>query len=253
MFGGVAWWLRRGSPRTRAEFKERFNQKYFPLSVKNMKRTEFQNIRQATDETVMQYMGRYLRLMDYAGGIADTDADQAYHFMNGLVSEFGHMVMTTAPGTLHEAYERSMASETFLSMCTGTVVAAPPPSQSHVRPGDDKMRKRPRQWRSRDRAQSVGSVASPPITTRTATIPSALVRSYDNTPQQSTQSGPQQQYRGARQGMALRARRWSKRRYGRGHSVPSGSGSQRTCWECGQPGHFASSCPRLIRWQHQQS
>ncbi|KAK9157158.1 hypothetical protein Scep_003732 [Stephania cephalantha] len=67
------------------------------------------------------------------------------------------MVVTTAPRTLQEAYERSLASETFLSTRTGLVAAAPPPlAQLDVRSGGDGRRKSLRQWRSRNRAQSVG-------------------------------------------------------------------------------------------------
>ncbi|KAK9148470.1 hypothetical protein Scep_007227 [Stephania cephalantha] len=105
LFGEAdVWWpsmvATKGKPKNWAEFKERFNRKYFSPSVRNMKKTEFQNIRQATNETLMHYMGQYLQLMNYARGIADTDADQAYYFMHGLLSEIGTMVVTTAPGTL---------------------------------------------------------------------------------------------------------------------------------------------------------
>ncbi|KAK9086794.1 hypothetical protein Syun_029188 [Stephania yunnanensis] len=131
--------------------------------------------------------------MDYAGGIADTDADQAYYFTNGLLSEIGSMVVTTAPGTLQEAYESSMAGEPFSSTRTSIIVTAQPPSQSDVRPGGDRRRKRPRQWRMRDQALSVRSIASPPYTTGIAPIPSAPVQSYVSTPQKRTPSGPQRQ------------------------------------------------------------
>ncbi|KAK9092343.1 hypothetical protein Syun_027254 [Stephania yunnanensis] len=43
-------------------------------------------------------------------------------------------MVTTTPGTLHEAYERSLATETFLSTRTSIIVAAPSPTQLDVRP-----------------------------------------------------------------------------------------------------------------------
>ncbi|KAK9105085.1 hypothetical protein Scep_021929 [Stephania cephalantha] len=123
----------------------------------------------------MQYKGRYLRLMDYVGGITDTDVDRAYYFLNGMLGKIGSMMVTTSLGTVQEAYARSMSSETFLSTRTGTIVAAQPPAQPDVRLGGDRRRKRPRQWKSRDRAQSVGFVASPPPSARIAPRPYASV------------------------------------------------------------------------------
>ncbi|KAK9119161.1 hypothetical protein Scep_017254 [Stephania cephalantha] len=80
MFGEVdAWWRNmvatQGKPTDSAEFKRRFNQKYFPPSVLKLKRAKFLSIRQYYRESVMKYMGKYLQLLDYVGGIADTDAD----------------------------------------------------------------------------------------------------------------------------------------------------------------------------------
>ncbi|KAK9130867.1 hypothetical protein Sjap_011354 [Stephania japonica] len=46
----------KGKPKDWAEFSERFNKKYIPRTVRNLKRTEFQTIRQQTRELVMQYM-----------------------------------------------------------------------------------------------------------------------------------------------------------------------------------------------------
>ncbi|KAK9158436.1 hypothetical protein Scep_005010 [Stephania cephalantha] len=97
-------------------------------------------------------------------------------------------------------------------MHTGTVVAAPPLVQPNVRSGGDGRRKRPRQWRSRDRAQSVGSVASPLPTARIAPISYAPVQCYMSTPQLLAPSGFQrQQYRRPRRGDGeWRARLWSE-------------------------------------------
>ncbi|KAK9096680.1 hypothetical protein Sjap_022177 [Stephania japonica] len=123
------WWrtmvASKGKLKGWAEFKERFERKYIPPTVRNLKRTEFQNIRQRSDESVMQYMDRYLRLMEYAGGAANSDADQAYYFVHGLLDSIGSIVVTTAPSTLQEAYERAMASEGFVSTRTREVTAYP--------------------------------------------------------------------------------------------------------------------------------
>ncbi|KAK9131297.1 hypothetical protein Sjap_011784 [Stephania japonica] len=64
LFGEADIWWRttvasKGKPKDWAEFKERFERKYIPPTIRNLKRTEFQNIRQRSDESVMQYMDRY--------------------------------------------------------------------------------------------------------------------------------------------------------------------------------------------------
>ncbi|KAK9130686.1 hypothetical protein Sjap_011173 [Stephania japonica] len=70
------------------------------------------------------------------------------------------MVVTTDLGTLHVTYKRSLASETFLSTLIGTVVVTSTPIQSDISSEGERRRKRSRQWRLRDRAQSAKSVAS---------------------------------------------------------------------------------------------
>ncbi|KAK9117065.1 hypothetical protein Sjap_016012 [Stephania japonica] len=180
LFGEADVWWRttvatKGKPRDWVEFKGRFEQKYIPHTVRNLKRTEFQNIRQRADESVIQYIDRYLRLMEYAGGAADTDADQAYYFVHGLLDSIGSMVVTTAPSTLQAAYERAMASEGFGSTRTGAQAISSAPSQSGRPSGDGRKRKRFRQWSQRDRAHSVASIASPPTA---AVVSSAPARSY---------------------------------------------------------------------------
>lgn len=72
------------------------------------------NLRQGPDELVLDYMGRYLRLSQYASGVADTEVDQVYYFAEGLRSEIRSFVMTTEPETLHRAYERSLVRERYL-------------------------------------------------------------------------------------------------------------------------------------------
>ncbi|KAK9158555.1 hypothetical protein Scep_005129 [Stephania cephalantha] len=153
---------------------------------------------------------------------------------------------SSVSGACRVGYGSPGRSESGLSTDTGTVVAAPPPAQPDVRSGGDGRRKRPRQWRSRDRAQSTGYVASPLPVARTAIIPYAPVQSYISTPQLPAPLGSQRhdiETKGGAVAMARARSRGKRQRFGWRQSVPSGSGSQRTCWECEQPGHFASMYP----------
>ncbi|KAK9165888.1 hypothetical protein Scep_001079 [Stephania cephalantha] len=194
MFGEAdAWWrtmvATKGKPKDWAEFKRRFNQKYFPPSVLKQKRAAFLSIRRYTEESVMQYMGRYLQLLDYAGGVADTDADQAHYFMEGLLRDIGGTVVTTEPETLQAAYERSLAREAYLRTHPGEIIRAPATAQLDHRAGGDRGRKRHRLSRARnDRAQSTGSVAPPVHPTRTASVSSVSVRSYADTTSQEAKT-----------------------------------------------------------------
>ncbi|KAK9115872.1 hypothetical protein Sjap_014819 [Stephania japonica] len=113
------WWTTivstRGVPRDWIEFKTQFKMKYFPPTVMRAKRNEFTSLRQLANESVMEYMGRFLQLLPYAGGSASTEADRVYYFIEGLLPEIGGAIITTEPGTLQRTYERSLARESYLS------------------------------------------------------------------------------------------------------------------------------------------
>ncbi|KAK9126028.1 hypothetical protein Scep_014874 [Stephania cephalantha] len=93
-------------------------------------------------------------------------------------------LVTTAPSTLQKAYERAMASENFVSTRARVPVASSVPSQSVGGSGGDRRGKRFRQLRQRDRAQNVGSVASPPYVAHTALVSFGPAQSYASAPQQ---------------------------------------------------------------------
>ncbi|KAK9148986.1 hypothetical protein Scep_007743 [Stephania cephalantha] len=87
-----------------------------------------------------------------------------------------------------------MASESFGSTRTGVSVASSTSSQSVGDSGGDWRRKRFRLLRQRDRAQSVGSVASPPYAAHTTPVSVGIAQSYASTPPQPAPSGPHHQY-----------------------------------------------------------
>ncbi|KAK9140253.1 hypothetical protein Scep_009934 [Stephania cephalantha] len=85
-------------------------------------------------------MDRYIRMTKYAGSVADTDADQAYYFVHGLLDFIGSVVATIAPSTLQEANERAMAGESFVSTRIRVPVASLASSHS-MRGSEDDQRK----------------------------------------------------------------------------------------------------------------
>ena len=170
LFGEADVWWRslvstRGRPQTWLDFKKQFNLKYFPTAVLRDRRTEFMNIRQAPGESVLDYMGRYLQLLQYASGVADTDDDQVFYFVEGLLPGLGGFVTTTEPETLQRAYERSLARERYLRahpVAEGTIEAQPVTQQypqSDYRSGPKRKKGK---FRGREfRAQSVASAVTP--------------------------------------------------------------------------------------------
>jgi hypothetical protein len=80
---------------TWAEFKEAFRAHHVPDGVLQMKLEEFLRLRQGTD-TVMQYIGKFNHLSQYAIEHVNTDIKKRDCFMRGLNSklqkEDGHLL-----------------------------------------------------------------------------------------------------------------------------------------------------------------
>ena len=67
-----------------------------------------------TWETVQDYIGRFLRLLQYANGIVDTYSNQVYFFVEALLPDNEVQVSDHEPPTLQCAYERSLIKERYL-------------------------------------------------------------------------------------------------------------------------------------------
>ena len=84
-----AWWANlvamqpAGIPITWAEFCTAFRAHYIPEGVMAMKLDEFLALKQG-DQTVMQYVGRFNHLSQYASEHVNTDAKKKRWFMRGL-------------------------------------------------------------------------------------------------------------------------------------------------------------------------
>ncbi|KAK9088935.1 hypothetical protein Scep_028017 [Stephania cephalantha] len=70
-------------------FKTKFYQQYFPPAVMKRLRKEFMKLRQGADETVMSYRDRYNYLRQFTRDLVKEDADDVYHFGDGLRSDIG--------------------------------------------------------------------------------------------------------------------------------------------------------------------
>ncbi|KAK9144993.1 hypothetical protein Sjap_004896 [Stephania japonica] len=112
------WWMTitatKGIPKDWIEFKTQFNQKYFPPTVFRAKRNEFMALRQSADESMMEYMDKFISLLPYVGGFAYTEADRVYYFTEDLLPVVRGFVVVTEPKSLQRAYERSLAKESYL-------------------------------------------------------------------------------------------------------------------------------------------
>ncbi|KAJ9536386.1 hypothetical protein OSB04_un000446 [Centaurea solstitialis] len=68
-------------------FREAFYQQYFSAAEKNSFVREFAMIRQKDDETVSEYLARFLRLAGFAGSLAGSASEQAEKYRSKLINE----------------------------------------------------------------------------------------------------------------------------------------------------------------------
>ncbi|KAK9135452.1 hypothetical protein Syun_014782 [Stephania yunnanensis] len=74
-------------------FKTKLYEQYFPPAMKKWLRKEFMNLRQGADETVIRYRDRYGYLRQFAGDLVKEDANDVYHFGDGLMPDIEFYVV----------------------------------------------------------------------------------------------------------------------------------------------------------------
>ena len=99
-----------GVPLTWIEFRTAFRAHYIPEGVMAMKLEEFLALRQG-DQTVMQYVGRFNHLSQYAPEHVNTDAKKKKWFMRGMNTKLQTMMTACTNVTYHEAVDIAIASE----------------------------------------------------------------------------------------------------------------------------------------------
>jgi hypothetical protein len=92
------------------EFRDAFRAHYIPDGVMVMKLDEFLSLKQG-DQTVLQYVGKFNHLSQYAIEYANTDAKKKSCFMRGLNTKIQTMITTCYNATYHEVVNVTIASE----------------------------------------------------------------------------------------------------------------------------------------------
>jgi hypothetical protein len=95
---------------TWAEFRAAFRAHYILEGVMAMKLDEFLALKQG-DQTMMQYVGRFNHLSQYASEHVNTDAKKKRWFMRGLNTKLQTMMTTCTNVTYHETVNIAIASE----------------------------------------------------------------------------------------------------------------------------------------------
>ena len=98
-----------GTRLTWAKFRTTFCAHYIPDGVMAMKLDEFLTLKQG-DQTVMQYVGKFNHLSQYAPEHVNTDAKKKW-FMRALNTKLQTMMTTCTNVTYHEAVNIAIASE----------------------------------------------------------------------------------------------------------------------------------------------
>ncbi|XP_059635528.1 uncharacterized protein LOC132277697 [Cornus florida] len=85
----LQWWesittIEERTRLTYAEFQTRFDNKYFPLSVRSAMKTEFLDLQQG-DMTVAEYEQRFINLSLFAPEEVNTEEKKRDHFVKGLI------------------------------------------------------------------------------------------------------------------------------------------------------------------------
>ncbi|XP_058106545.1 uncharacterized protein LOC131249802 [Magnolia sinica] len=110
------WWdsVIRMNPRvevwTWAQFCEKFDDKYFPLYVKNQKAGEFMKLEQG-DMTVRQYDAKFTELSRFATFLVSDETRKAQKFEEGLRASIRSRLAPFVQKTYAEVLERALAVE----------------------------------------------------------------------------------------------------------------------------------------------
>jgi hypothetical protein len=111
-----AWWANLVAARpaghrvTWQEFREAFRAHYILDGVMAMKLEEFLSLKQG-NQTVLQYVGKFNHLSQYAAEYVNTDAKKKSCFMRGLSTRIQEALVTCYNATYHEIVNVAIASE----------------------------------------------------------------------------------------------------------------------------------------------
>ncbi|XP_059639132.1 uncharacterized protein LOC132281450 [Cornus florida] len=93
------------------DFKTRFNDKYFPLSVREKKATEFMQLEQNNEMSVSEYKRKFTELSRFAPHIVANELHKVRKFERGLISHVKKFVVGHRCDTYAKMVECAMAVE----------------------------------------------------------------------------------------------------------------------------------------------
>ncbi|XP_073307152.1 uncharacterized protein [Primulina huaijiensis] len=216
-----------GSQITWEVFRAKFLQEYAPPSYYSARESEFHRLVQG-NMSVEEYARQLSALLTYVTHVAVSEKGKISKFLEGLDFQIHAMVMAGSPTTYAEAVDKAIGIEAGLRRgkqphappipSGGSYFSAGTPSFSSQQSYQQQKQKqfRPKRKKFKKKYQSSSSSSN---SSQSATSGQYLMIFYD--------------------------------RCGGRHPTTQCSGVQRSCHNCGQPGHYARVCPSRAQGQMQ--
>ncbi|XP_073152202.1 uncharacterized protein [Henckelia pumila] len=128
---GVAknWWTttrraneNQGTAVTWSLFKTEFFKRFFPISYRKEKGSEFVNLKQG-NLSIEDYVSKFDSLLRFAPHVADNEEAKADHFINGLNPEIFTLVNTERANNFADAMDQAKGAKAGILMQRGNQLA----------------------------------------------------------------------------------------------------------------------------------
>jgi hypothetical protein len=199
--------MQRGHAVTWNEFKKAFRSHHIPKGLMDRKMRELLALRQGSD-TVYRYAQKFNSLCQYGGHHVDTDAKKMERFRDGLDGKLYERLNLLEPANFHELVNKAISQEDAMKKAHGDKKRMP-----GFTPGSGTRKM------FRFVKKNVPGPSQQSSTGR-----------WTMKPPQSKPTG-NFQFRNAQQQAPK-------------PNAPPRNVSDRHCYNCGQPGHYISECPK---------
>ncbi|XP_073129040.1 uncharacterized protein [Henckelia pumila] len=98
-------------PITWQQFRTAFLKQYFPAEVRIQKLSEFENLMQSSDMTVVEYTSKFNELRSYAPTIMEDDDLKLHRFKKGLSSRIQSALAVYQPANFADLMEAAIRAE----------------------------------------------------------------------------------------------------------------------------------------------